>query len=75
MTVNLLEQLKPEIKAYYETQKESYPNTVQDIYEQLSRELFVSDVRYGIATEIESAYYRVFGKLPMNLWMCFNRPE
>jgi len=75
MLVNLLEQLKPEIKAYYEVHKENYPNTVDEVYQQLGKEFYVSDVRYALSIELESAYFKVFKKLPVNLWSCFNRPE
>lgn len=71
----LIEQLKPELKAYFETQRQLYPNNVQRVYDHLSSTFYVSDVKYEYIIDLEWAYKNVNKKGFVNAWDCFNRPE
>jgi hypothetical protein len=71
----LIEQLKPELKAYFEQQREAYPKIIENLYQHLTEKYFVLDVTYEYFLELERAYREVNKTLPSNLWACFNRPE
>jgi hypothetical protein len=69
---NLLEKLKPEVKAIFEKDKEKFPRLVQEIYQDLETNFYVSDVKYFTGIELKSSYYFAFKKYPQTIWDCFN---
>lgn len=68
---NLLERLKPEIKAVLDEEAVNYPNIAAEMRTHLTKTEYISDLRYHNAILLESYYYIAFNTRPFSAFDCF----
>jgi len=68
---NLLERAKPQLLAALENQKIEYPNIAEHVENQLSKNYFVSDLRYGTFMDLRSLWMQSTKVLVDSPWEFF----
>jgi hypothetical protein len=54
----LLERAKPQLLSALENQKIEYPNIAKEVEKYLTKNYFVSDLRYGTFMDLKSLWYQ-----------------
>ena len=72
---NLLERLKPELKAQLEVDQVLYPNYTEIIRGELAGQSWVNHIPYFLVIDLERMFSNVHGRKPKNLWECFEDSE
>lgn len=72
---NLLERLKPELKAQLEINQALYPNYTEIVKEELTKQSWVNYIPYFLVIDLERIFSSAHGRKPDHLWECFEEAE
>jgi hypothetical protein len=68
---NLLERAKPQLLAALENQKIEYPSITKEVEDHLTRNYFVSDIRYATFMDLRSLWMQSTKQLIDSPWEFF----
>lgn len=67
---NLLQRLKPELKARIEQDLDKYPAMIGELIQELTKNVYMNDVKYAHIIDLDNYYLLTFGSFPKNAWEC-----
>jgi len=68
---NLLERAKPQLLAALENQKIEYPSIAKEVEKYLTKNYFVSDLRYGTFMDLKSLWMQSTKEIVDSPWKFF----